>query len=242
MPKTRIIQRVIRDADLLLEVLDARLIEQTRNTELEQTILSRGKKLLFVINKSDLVDKAILQNKTKELFPSIFISSRDRLGTTKLREKILSMSKGKPVTVGVIGMPNVGKSSVINALAGRKKASTSIVSGHTRGVQIVKADNKLRLLDTPGEFLSGEGEEYALALVGSKDFNKVKDPEHVVLRLFEEYGEAIAEHYHVTFSEDADELLKSLTVKFKLLKKGGVPDLRRMAVRVLQDWQRGLIR
>ena len=146
----RHVNRVLKEADLIIEVLDARLIEETRNREIESKVKTLGKKLLFVINKCDLVNKAKLDEAKKTLKPCVFISSKDHLGTTILKKKILELSKGQNVIVGVVGYPNVGKSSLINALSGRGAARTSSESGYTKGMQKIRVDNKILVLDTPG--------------------------------------------------------------------------------------------
>src|SRR3989338_2174139 len=126
------VKLVLREADILIEVLDARMIQASRNEEIEDKIRHLGKILLYVINKCDLVDVEALKQEKKGLSPSVFISSKDRLGTTILKKKILELSHGEPVIVGVLGYPNVGKSSLINALAGRTAAKTSSESGYTK--------------------------------------------------------------------------------------------------------------
>ncbi|MEK6900359.1 MAG: GTPase, partial [Nanoarchaeota archaeon] len=99
----RHVNQVLREADIIIEVLDARFIEDTRNVEIEYKTLHSGKKLLFVFNKCDLVDLYKLKQETKELQPSVFISSREKLGTTILKKKILELSHGQNVVVGVLG-------------------------------------------------------------------------------------------------------------------------------------------
>ena len=102
------VNRVLREAEIIIEVLDARMIDDTRNFELEEKIEKLGKKILYVVNKSDLVNKKDVEKTKRILKPSVFISSKDHLGTTILKKKILELSKGKGVTVGIVGYPNVG--------------------------------------------------------------------------------------------------------------------------------------
>ncbi|MEK6905478.1 MAG: hypothetical protein AABX24_03685, partial [Nanoarchaeota archaeon] len=73
------VNQVLREAEIIIEVLDARFIQETRNKEIEYKVRSSGKKILYVLNKCDLVNIEELKEKTKELQPSVFISSRDRL-------------------------------------------------------------------------------------------------------------------------------------------------------------------
>ena len=138
---------VIEKADIIIEVLDARMISQTRNIEVEHKVKESKKILLYCINKCDLVDPEKTKKLSHFLKPGVFISSTQKLGTTILKKKILELGHGKPVLVGVVGYPNVGKSSVINALSGRGAARTSSQSGFTRGLQKVKVDNKTNYLN-----------------------------------------------------------------------------------------------
>lgn len=237
----RHVNRVLQDADILIEVLDARLIEQTRNKEIEKKVEKAGKKLLFVINKCDLVDIAVLRQEKKELYPAVYISSTDKLGTTILKKKILELSRGEPVVVGVLGYPNVGKSSLINALSGRKAALTSPHSGFTKGVQKIRIGAKITLLDTPGVFPYREKDEVLMAKHGSVDYSKIKNPEVAALELIKDYKELFMKYYGLK-SEDLDEMLEELAFKTNKLQAKGQPDVDAAARMVLKDWQTGKIR
>ena len=111
------IRRVIEEADIVLEVLDARDPYLTRNKKLERLVMEKGKRLILVINKADLVPKEVLE-KWKRIFsrefPTIFISARDRLGTRYLWRAIKMYAPKFPVKVAVVGYPNVGKLSLIH--------------------------------------------------------------------------------------------------------------------------------
>ena len=124
------VNQVIKEADIIIEVLDARSIKETRNPEIEYKVKEKQKRLLYVITKCDLVD--IEKVKNEKIFPSVFISSRDHLGTTILKKKILEMSRGENVIVGVVGYPNVGKSSLVNRLSGKEGNIVTDIPGTTR--------------------------------------------------------------------------------------------------------------
>ncbi len=121
-----LVKDVINKADVLLEVVDARFPDETRNSEVEKEIIRLKKPFIIVINKCDLVSKEKL-DKTKSrlsrIAPTVFISSKDRSGTTMLRHQILASAciKGRDILVGTLGYPNVGKSSVINGVTGRHR-------------------------------------------------------------------------------------------------------------------------
>lgn len=236
-----VVNHMIKEADVILEVLDSRLIEQTRNAELEKKIELAGKPIIYVFNKCDLVDKEILDKKKKTVMHSVFISSTQMLGTTILREKILSVGRKQKVRVGVVGYPNTGKSSLINALAGRAKARASSQSGYTKGLQYVKADNKIMLLDTPGVIPFKETDEIKHALIGSLSFDKLKDPDLAAIALIKELEGLVEAHYEIEASTDFEKTLETLAIKMNKLKKGGVPDIELASRLVIKDWQTGKI-
>ena len=234
------VNQVLRDAEIIIEVLDARMVEQTRHIEIEQKVQRQGKILLYVFNKCDLVDPETLARHKKSLHPSVFISSREKLGTTILKKKILELSHGERVTVGILGYPNVGKSSLINALAGRSATLTSSESGFTRGVQKVRVDPKIMVIDTPGVFPQEENDQQKYGTTGAVSHGKVKDPEGVVLALITEEKKAICKYYKIT-AEDPEEILEKIALHLHKLLKGNLPDTETAARLVLKDWQTGKI-
>jgi len=238
----KIVNKVIRDADIILEVLDSRFIDESRNKEIEDKIERNGKVLIHVINKCDLVDPKYLNKKKNSLTNCVFVSSTVHHGFTKLREKILIVGKrafGKDeFIVGVVGYPNTGKSSVINALSGRRKAPTSSRSGFTKGVMKVKADNKIRLLDTPGVLPFDETDELRLVLLGSKNFDQIKNPDYIAESLIENNKDLIKSYYDVP-EATGEEMLESIALKFNFVKKGNTPDIERTARHIMRDWQVG---
>src|SRR3989344_2304863 len=150
-----LIDHVIGEADIILEILDARFIEKTRNLEVEKKVKSLGKALVYIFNKSDLVDidKIKLEEDFGELKPGLFFSSKNRKGSATLRRLIkMQVKKIKKdiVNVGIIGYPNTGKSSMINLLVGRSVSRTSSEAGFTKGIQKIKISNGVYLIDTPG--------------------------------------------------------------------------------------------
>lgn len=242
----RVVNKVIQHADVLLLLLDARLVDETRNAEIEDKVNGLKKPLIYVITKCDLVEKEEAEKQIKNLKPSVFVSSKEHLGTTILREQILIEAKrfgikNVPIHVGVLGYPNVGKSSLINALKGRKSASTSVLSGHTKGIQKIKADNRIVLLDTPGVIPYKERDFLKHTLIGTIDYTRSKEPDLVVMKLMEKLAGKIEEHYSVEVNDDKEKTIEDIAIKFNILVKGGKPDILRAARKILMDWQKGLI-
>jgi len=237
------VNKIIKEADIVIEVLDARMVDKSRNVEIEEKVDRAGKKLLFVINKADLVGEENLGRWKRILKPCIFISSAEKKGTTILKKKILEMSRGKEVTVGILGYPNVGKSSMINALSGRGSARTSSWSGFTKRVQKIKVDSKIMLLDSPGVFPYKEKDPYKHSLTGAIDFSQLKDPETVAEKFIIDHKEMVKKFYKLDDAlDDAEEILEALAFHMKFLLKGKRADIERTARALMKDWQSGKLK
>lgn len=245
------VRDVIKKADVLLEVVDARFPDETRNSEVEQEIVRLKKPFIIVLNKCDLVPKAKLEkakSRMAKIAPSVFVSSKEKFGTTMLRHKILEVAniRDRDILVGSIGYPNTGKSSVINGVTGKNKASTSAISGHTRGIQIINAGSRIVFLDTPGVIPFDEHDEYIQGLLGIKDSTHLKDRIGVSLRIIEklvaESKEILESSYNVKIGEENSyEILEMIGLQSKFLKKKGEIDEMRAAIKIINDWQKGLL-
>lgn len=239
--------QVIKDADVLLLVLDSRFVKETRNREIEDKIKRLGKPLIYVLTKCDLIDQRVSEQQAKQLDPAVFVSAKKYFGTTMLKECIIIEAKRagikkRPMNVGVLGYPNVGKSSLINAMTGRGSAPTSILSGRTKGVQKVRSDKRIMFLDTPGVLPYREKSILKHTYIGTIDFNSSKEPDVAVIGLMEKFPGLLEAYYGVEVKEDKEETLEDIAVKRNIIKKGRQPDLMRMARLMLKDWQKGDIK
>ena len=165
MAKTRrIMKSNLKPVDVVVEIIDARIPYSSRNPEMDYLV--GGKPRLILLNKADSADETVT---------SMWIDFFKRHGVTALAtdcrsgknvnkfqallkemlaDKIAEWDakgmKGRPIRIMIVGIPNVGKSSFINRLAGSKRAKVEDRPGVTRGKQWVTVDNGLLLLDTPG--------------------------------------------------------------------------------------------
>jgi ribosome biogenesis GTPase A len=247
-----LVRDVIKKADVLLEVIDARFPEETRNSEIEREIVRLNKPFIIVINKCDLVSNEKLE-KTKtrlsKIAPTIFISSKDRSGTTMLRHQILASAriKDRDILVGTLGYPNVGKSSVINGVTGRHRTGTSPISGYTKGVQNVDAGSRIMFIDTPGVIPFDENDEYIQGLLGIKDATHLKDHIGVALKIIDkilaENKTALESLYKITVEDESVyDVLKLIGKQCNFIQKKGEVDETRTATKIINDWQIGLLR
>jgi ribosome biogenesis GTPase A len=249
-----IAEKVVRMADIILEVLDARFIQDTRNFAIESRIRCSKKEVIFVVNKIDLVNTNELVF-SEDLNPRILLSTRKRMGGGKLRTLIKIEAKKffkreprrKNVYIGILGYPNVGKSSIINLLIGRRSAGVAAQPGFTKGIQKLKLGKGVLLIDTPGviprkEYSPVESELVEKnAIVGARSYADVKNPEFAISSLMQKHEKEILAFYHMTLKE-GENFLEVFGKKKGLLLKGGIVDEDRAARQVLKDWQIGNIR
>ena len=245
LPTILRLKKVIEQADLVLEVVDARDPMATRTRELEKMATSMGKKLIIVINKADLVPRPVLESWKRVLsreFPTVYVSAQGRLGTRYLWRAIKRIADKRPVTVAVVGLPNVGKSTILNVLKGHHSASTSPVPGWTKTAMLAKAATWLNVIDTPGVVPRGEDEE--LALRGALRPESLDDPVPAAAKLIaalkKKDPQILLKYYNVD-DDDAYVALEKIAKRRNLLKKGGEPNVEEAARVVLRDWQSGKI-
>lgn len=262
----KLVKDVVNMSDILVEVLDARFIQDSRNEEVEDLIRSQGKSIIFALNKADLIDKAKIKEQIADIeerskiqfYPVVALSCRTRKGAKDLRDRIKMEARkleGKKlekkfdkINVGIIGYPNTGKSSLINLITGTSSARVGAESGFTKGIQKVKLTTDIHVLDTPGVIPEREYSHTSASAVqkqsklGARTLDKIRDPELVVISLIKTNWKEIEKYYGVEANGDMDEFIEKLGRKMNFLKKGGVVNEDRTARLVIRDWQEGKIR
>ena len=245
-----IVKGIVRKADAVVEVLDARMPELSRNEDLEILVAKSNKKLFLALNKIDLVSKEHFAFLKKRYQHAFFVSGTQNTGISNLRTAIMIAAKRDGIEnpkVGVVGYPNVGKSAIINALAHRSKALMSAVAGTTRGVQIIRAGN-LHILDSPGVFPYGD-DEIKLGILAAKNPEQIKHLEllacEIISMFLKSNWKALEDFYKVKIDEedpDSYEIMLQIGQQRKFILKGGDADERRTALQIVRDWQTGKLK
>lgn len=257
----RMIEENIKLVDAVCEIIDARIPRASRNPDISR--LAAGKPRLIILNRVDLADPA-LTKRWREYFEregmsvletdaksgrgvNGFVPAVRTLLADKLQEYEAKGQVGRPLRVMILGIPNVGKSTFINKVAGRKAAIAGDKPGVTRGRQWINIVKSLDLLDTPGilwpKFDSQEvGELLAVTNAIKADvIDKETLGANFMLRLREIYPQAIEERYKFTPDPDANgyELLEAAAKKRGFLVSRGEYDIERMANTLLSEYHDG---
>ena len=257
----RMIEENISMVDAVCEILDARIPAASRNPDIQE--LSKGKPRLVILNRSDLADAAVTAA-WKETFEAeglqvMVTDAKSGRGVSGFSQEVRKLLAGKissyesrgqagrALRCVILGIPNVGKSTFINKVAGRKAAAAENRPGVTRGKQWITLANGIELLDTPGilwpRFESQEVGEL-LAITGAIK-QEVFDTEtlaaNLMLRLREFYPDSLKARYKMEASPEANgfELLETGARKRGFLISGGEADTERMAVTLLREVHEG---
>ena len=290
----KIFKTVLEQADVIIYVLDARDPAGTRSREVERQIMSTAsgsKRLILVLNKIDLIPPPVLKGwlvHLRRYFPTIPLRAstpasnahtfdHKQLTPKNTSETLLRALKSyaatkqmkRSIAVGVIGYPNVGKSSVINALTSKLNKGTQSSAcpvgseaGVTTSLREVKIDNKLKILDSPGIVFPAEvspeskkksEHEARLILLNALPPAQISDPVPAVALLLSRLSESqnlyekLLSHYGIVglgpFSkgDTTADFLIQVARKRGRLGKGGVPNINAAAMTVITDWRDGRI-
>jgi len=249
--------KVVDCSDVILHIIDARNVPGTRCTMIEKHIAKNAphKHLVFVLNKIDLVPNWVAKRWIGELAqvrPTIAFhaSMTHAFGKGALISLLRQFGKlnsdKKQISVGVIGYPNVGKSSVINTLISKKSCKVAPIPGETKIWQYITLFRNIYLIDSPGVVVDTAGDtETDSVLKGVVRGERLETPEDYIDAIQEAVKkEHIAAMYGLPKSgEDtwstSEELLEKIAIKCGRLLKGGEPCLRTAAIMMINDFQRG---
>lgn len=255
----RMMQENIKLIDLIIELVDARVPMSSRNPEIDE--LGKNKARLIVLNKSDLAEDRKNDLWTEYFqskgFSVVKVNSKKGGGIKQIQNVIQEACKEKierdrkrgilnrPVRAMVVGIPNVGKSTFINALAGKACAKTGNKPGVTKGKQWIRLNKNVELLDTPG-ILWPKFEDQTvglrLAYIGSiKDeiLNTEELAAELCKFLVENYKGVLAEKYTIEESEDGFDMLRQIAESRHCLVKGSEYDTEKAARLMLDDFRNG---
>jgi nuclear GTP-binding protein len=275
----RELRKVVDSADVVLQVLDARDPLGTRSVAIEEMVLGTyGKKIVYVLNKADLVPREILIEwliHLRKMHPTVPFKcntqqgQKGNLGQTKGKmakqqesalqtnsaigaDELLSLLKNyarigdtkSTICVGVVGFPNVGKSSLINSLMRTRSVGVSSMPGFTKVHQEVILDKNIRLMDCPG-IVFADGDSTATALRNCANVEEMEDVITPIQAILERCPQAyLMQLYAISKFKalDAMGFLALIARSGGKLKKGGIPNTDAAARTVLHDWNTGRIK
>ena len=256
----RQMQEDIKLIDLIIELVDARVPLSSRNPDIDE--LGKNKARLILLNKADLAEDRRndewLEYFKEKGYSAVKVNSRKGGGIKSIQNVIQEACKEKmerdrkrgilnrPVRAMVVGIPNVGKSTFINSLAGKACAKTGNKPGVTKGKQWIRLNKNVELLDTPG-ILWPKFEDQAvglkLAFIGSiKD--DILDVEELAMNLLDEvrrnYPDLVAQRYKLdaeTLALPPYELMEAIGRKRGLLVRGGEVNTERCAIMLVDEFR-----
>lgn len=251
----RLLKKEMSRVDLVIEVLDARIPFSSENPVISE--LTGTRPCLKILNKSDLADPKITQDWLKVLeqkqgVTAHALTARDLKQARKLislcRGRFPNSSKVKAIRIMIMGIPNVGKSTLINTLVGRSITKVGNEPAITRHQQRIDLDNGIWLNDTPGILwprMESEEAGYRLAMIGSIK-NSAMDYEDVghfaAAFMLECYPNALIRRYQFkNIPESPTALLEGIGRKRGCLRTGGLIDFHKSAIAFLQDLQSGAL-
>ena len=234
----RMMQENIKLIDLVIELVDARVPISSRNPDIDE--LGKHKARLILLNKSDLAEDKKKGGGIKSIQGVIQEACKEKMERDRKRGIL-----NRPVRAMVVGIPNVGKSTFINSLAGKACAKTGNKPGVTKGKQWIRLNKNVELLDTPG-ILWPKFEDQTvglrLAFIGSiKD--EILNTEELAAELIQfmkkHYAGVLAEKYAITEVEDPYACLTDIAKNRHCLLRGSELDTNKAAMLLIDDFRNG---
>ena len=257
----RQIEEKLKLIDIVIEIVDSRAPQSSKNKFLEN--LTKTKKRIIVMSKKDLADPSLLKKweekyKLEGYYPvpcdlnnnqdiNSILKAIQVVGKDKIDRDIRRGMKPQPIRVMVIGIPNVGKSTLINRLSKRGSASTANTPGHTRSQQWIRVDKTLELLDTPGilpPHYDSQKEAINLALIGSMKLETISTSDLVnelLVILRKNHLDKLIERYSLEKVETDFDILEGIAKRRGLLLTQGQYDIEKAEVLLLKEFKEGLI-
>ena len=255
----RQMQEDLKLIDLMIELVDARVPAASRNPDIDE--LGKNKARLILLNKSDLADErgndAWMEYFKGKGYSVVKVNSRSGAGMKAINSAVQEACKEKierdrkrgilnrPVRAMVVGIPNVGKSTFINAYAGRACAKTGNKPGVTKGKQWIRLSKQLELLDTPGILWPKFEDQQVglrLAFIGSiKD--EIMNLEELAAELInfmqDAYPGVLAEKYTINEKQNSYSVLEAIAESRHCLVRGNELDTAKAAGMLLDDFRNG---
>ena len=255
----RMMRENIKLIDLIIELVDARIPLSSRNPDIDE--MGKNKARLIVLNKADLAEERRneewIEYFKEKGYSAVRVNSKKGGGIKSIQSVIQEACREKterdrrrgilnrPVRAMVAGIPNVGKSTFINTLAGKACAKTGNKPGVTKGKQWIRLNKSVELLDTPGILWPKFEDQTAalkLAFIGSikDEILQTEELAAELIRFLErEYAGAIGEKYSVETAEDPYECLRRIAESRHCLVRGSELDTEKAAVLLLDDFRNG---
>ncbi len=254
----RQMQQKLKMIDMVIETLDARAPKSSLNPDFDDRFASKMR--MYVLNKADLADQNITKQwvayfKQQEIPCISFSAANDKPAV--LQKQIVDAANGflqryrdkgvkKTLRAMIVGIPNVGKSAILNRLLGTKKMKEGNKPGVTKALQWAKIDDYLEIMDSPGMLWPKFDDEQTgavVALIGSVKLDVLNEEElafYLIKLLARSHPEMLIERYKLDeVGEDAYQMLCDISRKRGFFLKGGEYDTERAAKTVLDEFKNG---
>ncbi len=231
---------IIRECDVVAEIIDARCPKESRSKKLEAVTKNIGKKMLIILNKADLVQKEFAEMAKSEISKEnecIYVSAKQKPGITLTKIALRKLAGNRKIRVAVVGYTNTGKSSIINSLRGKRSAGVAPTPGYTKYGQWVRISENILMWDTPG-VIPSEGLSVLRGNVDPEKSREILKATEDFLSIVLKSKTNINEFYKINEKKPYKFLCELAKKRVVVLKKGEL-DLNRACKVVIQDWNRG---